>query len=94
MMQQIQQEMEALRKALEASPKDAGLLTRMGNLYYDAGMFDKARDYYTKSWRSIRRTPTSSPTSASAFHRLARPTRPSVAFAPPWPSIPGTGSPG
>ena len=72
MMQQIQQEMEALRKALEASPKDAGLLTRMGNLYYDAGMFDKARDYYTKSLEVDPKNPNVITDLGICFHRLGQ----------------------
>jgi len=72
MMQQIQQEMETLRKALEASPKDAGLLTRMGNLYYDAGMFDKARDYYLKSLEVDPKNPDVITDLGICYHRLGQ----------------------
>ena len=72
MMQQIQQEMEALRKALEASPKDAGLLTRMGNLYYDAGMFDRARDLYLRALESDPRNPNVSTDLGICYHRLGQ----------------------
>ena len=69
----MHQEMETLRKALEASPTDAGLLARMGNLYYDAGMFDRARDYYTKSLETDPRNPNVSTDLGICFHRLGQP---------------------
>jgi tetratricopeptide (TPR) repeat protein len=72
-MQQVQQEMAALRKALEANPKDAGVLGRMGNLYYDAGMFDKARDFYSQSLASDPRNPDISTDLGICFHRLGQP---------------------
>jgi hypothetical protein len=72
-MQQVQQEIASLRKALEANPKDAGVLGRMGDLYYDAGMFDKARDYYTQSLESDPRNPNISTDLGICFHRLGQP---------------------
>jgi hypothetical protein len=72
MMQQIQEEMGSLKKALEANPKDAALLTRMGNLYYDAGMFDRARDYYIKSLESDPRNPNVSTDLGICYHRLGQ----------------------
>ena len=71
-MQQLHQEMEALKKALEASPTDAGLLTRLGNLYYDAGMFDRARDYYLRSLESDPRNPNVSTDLGICYQRLGQ----------------------
>ncbi len=48
-MQRVQQELAALRQAVQDNPKDARSLGRMGDLYYDAGMFDKAKEYYSRS---------------------------------------------
>jgi hypothetical protein len=73
MMQQVQQEMAALRKALEANPKDAGVLGRLGDLYYDAGMFDKARDFYVKSLEVDPKNPNISTDLGICFHRLGQP---------------------
>jgi predicted Zn-dependent protease len=72
MMQQVQQEMASLRKALEANPKDAKVLGRLGDLYYDAGMFDKARDYYTRSLENDPRNPNISTDLGICFHRLGQ----------------------
>ena len=73
MMQQIQQEIARLNKALESNPKDAGVLAQLGNLFYDAGMFDKARDYYTRSLESDPRNPNVSTDLGICFQRLGRP---------------------
>jgi len=72
MMRQLQEKMGLLKKALEANPKDATLLGRLGDLYYDAGMFDQARDYYSKSLEIDPRNPNISTDLGICFHRLGR----------------------
>jgi lipoprotein NlpI len=72
-MQQVQQEIARLNKALEANPKDAGVLALLGNFYYDAGMFDKARDYYSRSLESDPSNPNVSTDLGICFQRLGRP---------------------
>ena len=71
-MMQIQEKMGLLKKALEANPKDAALLGRLGDLYYDAGMFDQARDYYGRSLEIEPRNPNISTDLGICFHRLGR----------------------
>jgi tetratricopeptide (TPR) repeat protein len=71
-MQRVQQEMAALRTALESNPKDAAVLGRMGDLYYDAGMFDKARDFYTRSLASQPKNPNISTDLGICFQRLGQ----------------------
>jgi tetratricopeptide (TPR) repeat protein len=72
-MQKVQQEIASLRKALEANPKDAQVLGRLGDLYYDAGMFDKARDYYSKSLENNPGNPNISTDLGICYHRLGQP---------------------
>ncbi|HXI03990.1 MAG TPA: tetratricopeptide repeat protein, partial [Candidatus Saccharimonadales bacterium] len=48
-MQAVQQQLASLKAQLEKNPKDTDALTRLGDMYFDAGMFDKAADYYQKS---------------------------------------------
>jgi tetratricopeptide repeat protein len=45
-MEQVKRELTALKKAIEEDPKNVAALTRLGNLYMDAGMFDKAVEFY------------------------------------------------
>ncbi len=45
-MEQVRKEIDALKKALEANPKDLEALRKLGNLYMDAGMFDRAAQFY------------------------------------------------
>ncbi len=73
MMQQVQQEIAQLKKALEANPKDAAVLGQLGDLYYDAGMFDKASDFYTRSLESSPGNPNVSTDLGICFQRLGRP---------------------
>ena len=73
MMQQVQQEIGRLKKALEANPKDAVVLGQLGDLYYDAGMFDKASDLYTRSLESNPGNPNVSTDLGICFQRLGRP---------------------
>jgi len=72
-MQKVQQEIAALRQAIEANPKDAKALGRLGDLYYDAGMFDKARDYYTQSLEYDPKNPNISTDLGICFQRLRQP---------------------
>ena len=46
MMDQVGRELSALKKAVELNPRDAASLTRLGNMYMDAGMPDRAVQYY------------------------------------------------
>ncbi len=48
-MEQVQREIQALKGLLEKEPRNLTALTRLGDMYYDAGMFDKAKDYYARS---------------------------------------------
>jgi len=70
---QVQQELGSLREALKANPKDARILTRLGDLYYDAGMFDQARDYYSKSLESEPGNANVSTDLGICFRRLGKP---------------------
>ena len=45
-MEQVRSEIDGLKKTLEANPKDLEALRKLGNLYMDAGMFDRAAQYY------------------------------------------------
>jgi len=72
-MQRVQQEIEALRKAIQENPKDARALGRLGDLYYDAGMFDKAQDYYKQSLQIDPKNPNISTDLGICFQRLSRP---------------------
>ena len=47
MMNKVSQELASLKKALEQDPRNVMVLTRLGNMYMDAGMHDKALNYYT-----------------------------------------------
>ncbi len=49
MMDQVTRELEALKQAVEANPQDVVALTRLGNLYMDAAMFERAVDFYGKA---------------------------------------------
>ncbi|HEV8375267.1 MAG TPA: tetratricopeptide repeat protein [Candidatus Polarisedimenticolia bacterium] len=72
-MQRVQSEIAALRKAIEANPKDARSLGRLGDLYYDAGMYDKARDYYTQSLQNDPKNPNTSTDLGICLQRLGKP---------------------
>jgi len=72
-MQQVQQEIAALRQALERNPKDAKAQGRLGDLFYDAGMFDKARDYYTQSLQNEPNNPNISTDLGICYQRLGQP---------------------
>lgn len=48
-MEQVKQELAALKKAIEEDPRNATALARLGNMYMDAGMFDKSADYYRRA---------------------------------------------
>ena len=45
-MEKVKAELTSLKASLAADPKDTAVMTRLGNLYMDAGMFDKAEQYY------------------------------------------------
>ena len=47
MMNKISEELKALKQALEQDPHNVTVLTRLGNIYMDAGMHDRALSYYT-----------------------------------------------
>jgi tetratricopeptide (TPR) repeat protein len=55
-MSGIFQEIEMLRRRVEANPRDFDALVRLGNLYMDAVKWEQAADYYARAV-SIRRDP-------------------------------------
>lgn len=73
MMQQVQQEIAALRQAIEQNPKDARAQGRLGDLFYDAGMFDKAKDYYLQSLSNEPNNPNISTDLGICYQRLGQP---------------------
>ncbi|MEE9217578.1 MAG: tetratricopeptide repeat protein [Acidobacteriota bacterium] len=48
-MEQLTQRMDAMRAQLDQNPHDVEALVGLGNLYYDAGMFSRAIEFYTHS---------------------------------------------
>lgn len=48
-MEAVQKEIAGLKKALEEDPDDVESLVRLGNLYFDAGMFQEASGYYERA---------------------------------------------
>ncbi len=48
-MEQIKAELTSLKESLKTNPKDGTVLTRLGDLYMDAGMCDKAEGYYREA---------------------------------------------
>jgi len=71
-MQQVQQEIAGLRQAIEQNPKDARALGRLGDLFYDAGMFDKAREYYVRSLQNDPKNPNISTDLGICYQRLGQ----------------------
>jgi len=49
MMEQVQKEIAGLKAAIEKDPKNVTALTRLGDMYFDAGKFDGAKEYYEKA---------------------------------------------
>ncbi len=45
----MMREIDALRRALEADPRDLAALTRLANLHNDAGMWTQAIAYYERA---------------------------------------------
>ena len=72
-MEQVQQEIGALRQALQRNPKDGKAQGRLGDLFYDAGMFDKARDYYVQSLQNEPNNPNVSTDLGICYQRLGQP---------------------
>lgn len=48
-MERARQRLTSLRQALDANPKDPAILAQLGNVYYDASMYQEAKDYYLQS---------------------------------------------
>jgi hypothetical protein len=48
-MEAVQREIAAHKKTLESDPRNLEALTHLGNLYFDAGMFDGAIEYYGRA---------------------------------------------
>jgi lipopolysaccharide biosynthesis regulator YciM len=48
-MEQVQKEIQALKELIEKEPRNAMALTRLGDVYFDAGMFDKAKGFYERA---------------------------------------------
>jgi len=46
MMQQVQMELDALKKAVKEDPRNVAALGRLARLYMDAGMYDQAAKFY------------------------------------------------
>lgn len=53
----MRQEIEALKGRLAEDPRDAVTLTRLANLYHDAGMWPQAVSYYERAVEVIPRDP-------------------------------------
>jgi len=47
-MSRVFEEINALKSAIGKNPKDTVALTRLANMYHDAGKYDQAVDYYRK----------------------------------------------
>lgn len=47
--QRLRQQVAEIEGLLAANPDDAGLMAAMGNIYFDAGRWQDARDWYEKS---------------------------------------------
>ena len=48
-MEQVKKELAALKQAVDEDPRNVTALARLGNMYMDAGMFDKSIDYYRRA---------------------------------------------
>lgn len=48
----VDSEAAPLLEQLKSSPTDAGLLARLGNIYYDAKQYPQAIDYYERCLKS------------------------------------------
>jgi len=48
-MEKVQTEIQALKVVITEDPKNVTALTRLGDIYFDVGMFQKATEYYEKS---------------------------------------------
>lgn len=48
-MEAVQQEIASLTAILEKDPKNLQALVRMGNLYFDVGMFEQAAGFYQRA---------------------------------------------
>jgi cytochrome c-type biogenesis protein CcmH/NrfG len=48
-MEQVQKEIAALRDLLQKEPNNLQALVRMGDMFFDAGMFDKSKEYYQRA---------------------------------------------
>jgi len=49
MMGQVQQALQNLKAAVERNPDDLSSLTQLGDMYFDAGMYQEARGYYERA---------------------------------------------
>lgn len=49
-MDNIRQEINMLTERLQKNPEDYGAFVALGNIYYDAQMFDKALTFYKKAY--------------------------------------------
>jgi len=49
MMEQVKKEIGSLKSAIEKDPKNVAALTRLGDMYFDVGKFDGAKEYYAKA---------------------------------------------
>lgn len=49
MMDQVTQELNALKRAVQDNPNDTAALGRLGGLYMDAAMYDQAIEYFRRA---------------------------------------------
>jgi cytochrome c-type biogenesis protein CcmH/NrfG len=50
-METVSREIAALKGLLEQEPENTTALIRLGNIYFDAGMFEAAQEYYERALR-------------------------------------------
>jgi len=50
-METVNREIDALKGLLEREPGNTMALVRLGNIYFDAGMFEAAQEYYEETLR-------------------------------------------
>lgn len=72
---QLQQQVAEIQGLLAANPEDPGLLTAMGNVYFDASRWDDAREWYERSLQISPGDPSVITDLAVVFRNLGQPQR-------------------
>jgi len=49
MMEQVKKEIGSLNSLIDKDPKNVAALTRLGDMYFDVGKFDGAKEYYSRA---------------------------------------------